>query len=193
MFLAPRKILPHVEAAHSISGFHCVMFLAGAFSCASPWTALEIFTIPHMVRSLTTCPRIVSLSSSHVDKGTVPRHDALLLISRSACRHGPPGFAKHNSRPGRRAHHTKITAKVRPLECLLVFLNPVPVLDGVLTLERFLHQVVGPSLRGAQPHEVAKSPACRVLCRMGVFSPGCVATKVPVANHPPFIWWAKLF
>ena len=69
---APRKIFPDFEAELGFSGIHCIMLSGSAFASA-PLSTAEIFTIPFLVRSSATCPRIMSLSSSHRDPRTVPR------------------------------------------------------------------------------------------------------------------------
>ena len=68
---APRKIFPDFEAELGFSGIHCIS--GSAFASAPLSTTAEIFTIPFLVRSSATCPRIMSLSSSHSDPRTVPR------------------------------------------------------------------------------------------------------------------------
>ena len=128
------------------------MFSGSAFASAPLSTTAEIFTIPFLVRSSATCPRIMSLSSSHSDPRTVPRLSQhprrLLAIQRFAGHHGPS-----------RDHQTRLAAKVSRLWCLVVFFGPAFVFIGVFSFGCVLLQVVNPSFTRPQPGGVSNPSA----------------------------------
>ena len=154
---APRKILPEFEAELGFSGIRCIMFSGNAFPSAPLSTTADIFTIPFLLRSSATCPRIVSLSSSHSDPRTVP------LLSKHPRRlehcwrfHDLRVTTECITQCWCTAHQTRLANKVPQSECLVVLFGPAAVFVGVFSFRRVLLQVINPSCTGAQPRGVSK-------------------------------------
>ena len=154
------------EAELGFSGIHCIMFSGSAFASAPLSTTAEIFTIPFLVRTSATWPKIVSLSPSHSDPRTVPR------LSQHPCRlergwrfrkfpghHGPSSLTEGITESWWRAHLARLAAKVSQLECLVVFCRPAFAFIGVFSFRRVLLQVINPSSTGAQPRGVSNPSA----------------------------------
>ena len=157
---ALRKIFPDSKAELGFSGSHCIMFSGRAVSSSPLLTTAEIFTTPFLVRSSGTCPRIMSLSSSHSDPRTVPRlsrHPRRLEHCWQFRDMRVTTVYECITQSWWRAHQTRIAATVPQQECLVVLFGPTAIFSGLFSLRRVLLQVVNPSFTGAQPRKVPNS------------------------------------